>query len=271
MRNPSRHPIATLAALAVLSIWTGAAAAQAPRTVQPGVPGEAGRTVTATEISRTSGPPHTEADVQFMQGMIHHHLQALVMTDMVATRTTNPNIRLLARRIELSQDDEIHLMRTWLEDRGEAVPHIPGADEPAGAMDHCAMGHLPAEQCPMHADVPRDHDQMDHAQMDHAQMDHGQMDHGQAGHAHGDDGMLMPGMLTQEELDRLAAASGPEFDRLFLEYMIKHHEGAIIMVADLFSTGGAGQEEEIFTFASHVEADQSIEIRRMLSMLGTGR
>lgn len=83
------------------------------------------------------------------------------------------------------------------------------------------------------------------------------------GHPHGP---LMPGMLTEEELGRLAAATGEEFDRLFLELMIRHHEGALVMVADLFSSGG-GQEVEIFQFASHVDADQRAEIARMRAML----
>lgn len=86
-----------------------------------------------------------------------------------------------------------------------------------------------------------------------------------AHHAHG--AKLMPGMLTAEEMSRLAAAKGAEFDRLFLEFMIKHHEGALVMVKDLFSNDGAGQESEIFAFASDVEADQQMEIDRMGALL----
>ena len=80
-------------------------------------------------------------------------------------------------------------------------------------------------------------------------------------------GALMPGMLTQAELDALAKASGVEFDRLFLEYMIRHHEGAIAMVRALFASPGAGQEPELFVFAREVEADQAAEIRRMRALL----
>jgi uncharacterized protein (DUF305 family) len=88
-------------------------------------------------------------------------------------------------------------------------------------------------------------------------------------HAHHAPGAtLMPGMLTAEEMTRLAGAAGPEFDRLFLEFMIKHHDGALIMVTELFSTAGAGQEAEIFAFASDVDADQRMEIDRMRGMLG---
>jgi uncharacterized protein (DUF305 family) len=84
-------------------------------------------------------------------------------------------------------------------------------------------------------------------------------------HMHG--ATLMPGMLTPEEMERLAAAKGSEFDRLFLEGMMKHHGGAITMVNELFATPGAGQEVEIFSFASDVDADQRMEIDRMGAML----
>lgn len=78
---------------------------------------------------------------------------------------------------------------------------------------------------------------------------------------------LMPGMLTPDEMSRLAAARGPAFDRLFLEGMIKHHAGALTMVQQLFATPGAAQESEMFAFASDVDADQRMEIDRMQEML----
>jgi uncharacterized protein (DUF305 family) len=84
---------------------------------------------------------------------------------------------------------------------------------------------------------------------------------------HGDGAMLMPGMLTPEEMARLAEAKGPVFDRLFLEGMIKHHEGALVMVKQLFATPGAAQEAEVFAFASDVDSDQRMEIDRMRSLL----
>jgi len=95
--------------------------------------------------------------------------------------------------------------------------------------------------------------------------------HGQAQpspHAHhGEAAMLMPGMLTPEEMARLAEAHGPAFDRLFLEGMIKHHTGALQMVHDLFAASGAAQDPEIFGFASDVDADQRMEIDRMRALL----
>ena len=79
--------------------------------------------------------------------------------------------------------------------------------------------------------------------------------------------MLMPGMLTPEEMAELAKAAGTEFERLFLTRMIKHHEGALVMVAQLFASRGAVQESEIFGFASDVDADQRAEIARMRTLL----
>lgn len=79
--------------------------------------------------------------------------------------------------------------------------------------------------------------------------------------------MLMPGMMTPEELAQLDRARGGEFDRLFLTFMIRHHEGAITMVDKLFASDGAGQDEVVFRFGSDVYADQSTEIDRMQKML----
>jgi uncharacterized protein (DUF305 family) len=79
--------------------------------------------------------------------------------------------------------------------------------------------------------------------------------------------MHMAGMLSPAQLDSLDAARGPEFDRLFLTYMIQHHKGAIVMVNELFATPGAGQDEPTFRLASNIYADQTTEIARMEKML----
>ena len=84
-------------------------------------------------------------------------------------------------------------------------------------------------------------------------------------HMHG--AMLMPGMLTMEEMASLEAAKGTMFDRLFLEGMIKHHGGALTMVQELFDTPGASQDSDIFAFASDVVSDQRMEMDRMAAML----
>jgi uncharacterized protein (DUF305 family) len=86
-------------------------------------------------------------------------------------------------------------------------------------------------------------------------------------HAHHEGGHRMPGMLTPEEMARLAAATGAEFDRLFLESMIRHHEGALVMVAELFASRGGGQDTQIYEIAAGVDSDQRIEIDRMRAML----
>lgn len=79
--------------------------------------------------------------------------------------------------------------------------------------------------------------------------------------------MLMPGMLTDEQMKQLDQARGPEFDRLFLTFMIQHHNGAVQMVKELFGTNGAAQDELVFKFASDVNVDQTTEIARMQRML----
>ncbi len=83
--------------------------------------------------------------------------------------------------------------------------------------------------------------------------------------------VMMPGMLTPEELAELEAAAGAEFDRLFLVRMIRHHEGALTMVRELFESEGAGEESVIFEFAVDVDSDQRIEIVRMVRMLSEAR
>ena len=80
--------------------------------------------------------------------------------------------------------------------------------------------------------------------------------------------MLMPGMLTQKQMDALKKAKGDEFDRLFLAGMIQHHKGALTMVDELFNTAGSGQDSELFNFATEVDSGQRAEIRIMETMLG---
>jgi uncharacterized protein (DUF305 family) len=154
--------------------------------------------------------------------MIHHHAQALEMTQLVPARSEREEVRRLAERIEVSQQDEIAQMQRWLRDRGERVP-APGAHAGHGT----AGGH-------------EHHDHMD-----------------------------MPGMLTPAQLAQLAASRGGEFDRMFLELMIHHHEGALTMVADLFAHRGAGQNPELFLLAAEVDSDQRLEIARMRRLLDT--
>jgi len=175
-------------------------------------------------------PPYSGADVRFMQGMIAHHAQALDMTALLPSRTTRRDMRLMAQRIEVSQKDEIALMQHWLAVRHERTPTL---DELHAHHDSAHQMAMPGMSMPdMHMG-----------------------------------NLLMPGMLTPEQLAELAKTRGADFDRLFLQDMIRHHEGALIMVRDLLATNGAAQEPEIFQFASDIDADQRAEIMRMRALL----
>ncbi len=165
----------------------------------------------------SAGNEYTQADVDFVQGMIMHHAQAVVMSDWAATHGARADLQILCKRIALSQRDEITVMRRWLLDRGQTAP------------DPLKM----------------------------------------PGMAMGDDKMLMPGMLTPEEMRAIDAARDTAFDRLYLTGMIKHHEGALYMVATLFARPGGGQQSELFGLATDIDAGQRVEIARMQAMLNT--
>lgn len=190
-----------------------------PVVVQPGAPGQPTRILPPS--TRATLPPRSPKDVEFMQGMIMHHAQAVEMTALIESHTENKELGLLGARISKSQSGEIKFMQRWLEARGEPEqPPMSG----------------------MHMNMPG---------------------HDMSGHQ-----MLMPGMLTPKQMDALRKAKGAEFDKLFLSGMIQHHNGALIMVKDLFETAGAGQDAELFNFATDVDSGQRAEIRIMQTMLG---
>jgi len=162
--------------------------------------------------------PYTDADVDFMSGMIPHHAQAVIMAGWAPSHGARKDVAILCERMVVEQRDEIAMMQNWLRDRGQTVP------DAASTRHRMKMNGM-------------EHD------------------------------MLMPGMLTDEEMAALDAARGPAFDRLFLTGMIQHHQGAIDMVDVLFKSYGAAQDETVFKFATDVHADQSIEIDRMHQML----
>ncbi len=203
----------------------------------------------------------TQADVDFVTGMIGHHAQALIMSRMAPTHGASPQIQTLAARIINAQKDEIALMQQWLRDRGQPVPDvkIDGLDlriDMTGPVKPDPRPHAEHEM-----DAGHDGHEMD-AEHDMGADTDMAMDHG----AHGDHSM-MPGMLTQAQLEELNASYGQEFDRLFLEGMIYHHGGAVSMVHELFGADGAGQDEAVFKLASDVQVDQITEIERMKLML----
>lgn len=188
----------------------------APAIVQPGAPGKPSKTLPAS--TKATLPERSPADVEFMQGMIMHHSQAVEMTALIGSHTENKELKSLGARINSSQRDEIKFMKRWLTARGEPVS-MAGQGMPG---------------------------------MDMA----------------GESKSLMPGMLTPEQMAALRKAKGEEFDQLFLTGMIQHHSGALTMVKDLFDTAGAGQDAELFNFATDVDSGQRAEIRIMENMLG---
>lgn len=181
-----------------------------------------------------AGPhDYVQADVDFVQGMIIHHAQAVVMSDWAPTHGAGPRLLVLCKRIALSQRDEITLMQHWLQDRHLRTPDplhmLSGGPGPVHDMSGMNMPGMDMDGHPM----------------------------------------MMAGMLTAAEMRQLDAARGPAFDRLYLTGMIKHHQGALDMVAKLFATPGAGQQPELFSFATDVDAGQRAEIGRMQAILNT--
>jgi uncharacterized protein (DUF305 family) len=183
--------------------------------VQPGAPGTPSKTLPPSTTGTI--PKISPADVDFMQGMVMHHQQAIEMTALIASHTENKDVRSLGARISASQDDEIKFMKRWLAARGEST---------SMAMEGMAEMN-----------------------------------------GHGNAMALMPGMLTPPQMTALRAASGAQFDRLFLTGMMQHHGGALIMVKQLFDAPGAGQDADLFDFATDVDNTQRAEIRIMQSML----
>ena len=164
-----------------------------------------------TKVTVPEGANYTVADVEFMQGMIAHHAQAIHMSRMAEAHGANPRLLRLATKIDQSQVAEIRIMQEWLRSNGQVAPDTSSWRT-----------------------------------------------------------MKMDGMLTEEQLKELDAAKGVAFDRLFLEYMIQHHEGALKMVKDLFASPRAGQEVDVNVFANDVVTVQTAEIgvmRQMLSQL----
>jgi uncharacterized protein (DUF305 family) len=168
--------------------------------------------------------PYTTADIDFANGMILHHAQAVRIASWCRSHGASPEVLTLCARIINAQVDEIHRMQQWLVDRRQA---ISTPDTSAAAM---AMADMPG-MASVHSTA------------------------------------RMPGMLTAAQLDSLDAARGRAFDRLFLSFMIHHHQGAVAMVTQLYGTVGAGRDDVIFKLASDISADQTTEVARMQRLL----
>lgn len=226
---PTLRFVAVVVAVCTTAAWSQQTAQEPsppPMIVQPGAPGTANKTL-SKEAAKASEAPKTpsRADVDFMQGMIMHHNQAVEMTELLKTRTKDPAIMELGKKIDVSQTDEMRWMKQWLTDRG-----FPISADPMAGMDMKGM------------------DMKDMKGMDMSMP-------------------MMPGMLTAGQMDALRKSTGPMFDHLFLTGMIQHHSGALQMVKDLFANPGAGQDPQLFDFATDVDNTQQAEIDIMRHML----
>lgn len=182
--------------------------------LEPGRPGESNRSLTGSDAVATSSTSHNAADVAYLDDMIVHHAQAIVMGDIVEGRLTDDEVRRIASRISDEQEPEMEGMASTLTSWGEEPP--PQAANPTFGM--------------------RQHD---------------------AGHA------SMPGMASQEDLDRLASAKGVEVDRTYLDLMIAHHEGAVEM-SD--TVRDEGKDERTGELADDITVTQQKQIDQMKGM-----
>ena len=218
-RNCKFRPAPVFVGLCGFVLCSFAVAQQAdpasPVVVQPGAPGKPSKRLLPSATAKL--PPRSQAEAEFMRGMIMHHSQAVEMTALISLHTENKDLRSLGARISSSQLDEIKFMKRWLAARGEpvsmAMPEMRNMD-----MPHHPMA-------------------------------------------------LMPGMLSPVQMEALRKAKDTEFDHLFLTGMIQHHNGALTMVKDLFDTASAGQDAELFDFATDADNSQRAEIKIMQTML----
>ncbi|MEA3244929.1 MAG: DUF305 domain-containing protein [Gemmatimonadota bacterium] len=201
----AQRPVVACALVALFAAGPSAALAQGGG--MAGMGGMSGMDM-GHEIVIPKGALYTRADVEFMQGMIAHHAQAIVMTQMAAAHGANPQVLKLAQKIDQSQMPEIRIMQRWLRRYDQFAPDT-------------SSWHT----------------------------------------------MRMAGMLTDEELKELDAARGVDFDRAFLDGMIRHHAGALKMVDDLFASPLAGQEVDVNVFANDVVTAQTGEIGIMKRLL----
>lgn len=178
--------------------------------IQPGMPGSPSKILNAEEATKISNTSYIIADVEFLQGMIVHHEQAIIMSNMADERTNNKTIIDLAKRIDVSQEDEINFMESWLKQRNEY--------------------------------------------MNKMQDKH---------HMH----MSMVGMATPKQLNDLRNSNSTDFDRLFLQLMITHHDGALEMVEELKKYPGNAYDPVLNEFVSDLVNDQGVEIERMNGIL----
>lgn len=182
--------------------------------LQPGEPGEPNTSLSGTSAVATAKKTHNRADVTFLQDMIVHHAQAVVMGDLVKGKLTDSQVAGIASRIRDEQKPEMKGMSTTLKSWGEKVP-VEATNPTLGSR---------------------------------------------AGHSHH---AKMPGMATQAQLDTLATAKGVDIDRLYLDLMIKHHQGALAMCKTL---GDKGSDERTSELGDDINVTQQKQIDQMKVM-----
>ena len=190
--------------------------------IQPGAPGNPSKVLGPEDATNISNTSYIKADVEFLKGMIVHHKQAILMSNMAAERTNNKTIIDLAKRIDASQEDEINFMESWLKQRNEFSDNTHNNHHMHGSH-HMINSHE------MHLD--------------------------------------MAGMATPKQLNDLSNSKSTDFDRLFLQLMITHHDGALEMVEELKKYPGNTYDPILNEFVSDLVNDQGVEIERMNGIL----
>jgi uncharacterized protein (DUF305 family) len=200
--------------------------------------------------AKADGAGHNAADVMFAQNMITHHRQAIAMAGLAATRASSPKVKELASRIEKAQDPEITTMTGWLNAWHEPTP-APSAAPGMGGMS--GMHHGGASTMPMASGTPGGG--MSMSGMPMATATPSTTSH-----------PPMAGMMSDEDMTKLAASSGRDFDRMFLTMMIAHHRGAVTMATAEERDGQYGPAKQL---ATRIRTSQTAEITEMNGLLTT--
>ena len=215
MKNLNKAIKGLIFGITLMSAYTFIEADNHAPIIQPGAPGFPSKILNELEATNIANTSYIKADVDFLQGMIIHHMQAILMSEMADTRTNNETILDLAKRIDASQKDEINFMESWLKDRDEFQKNTNN--------------------------IHQDH------------------------HMHKN--MKMAGMATPKQLEDLDNSDSTDFDRLFLQLMINHHDGALEMVEELKKYPGNTYDPILNEFVSDLINDQGVEIERMNTLL----
>ncbi|BCN82948.1 DUF305 domain-containing protein [Prescottella equi] len=235
--NSKRMLVAVGSAAAVVALVAGCTSDESDDNVTTSATTSASVSASGTA---EQGGPHNDADVEYVQMMIPHHEQAVEMAELVPSRTGNPDIIALADQIEKAQGPEIEQMEGWLKAWGAPEPskaEAPGAT--SDGMDHDGMEgdgtSMPMQSMPMTSmnSMP-----------------------GMEGGGHG--------MMSAEQMQALENAKDAEFDKMWLELMIAHHQGAVASSEQILQTG---ESEQVRQLAQQIVSSQQAEIAQMEALL----